>query len=472
LALPDIVAVMLQPLSVVRLRRLPRLAQSVSLPWLLLLGGLHGCSLGGQTGDGDGVLPPDEKIGPDPVTIQARLPCEMDEVQLSDLDAEVPELGFAPREVLAAIAASDTAAGTWAPLGDLSTEPESGAGEVELTFDTDAAQVVLLLPHVAELDAGMPAEEAQSQAALCPAALQVNTTGYLSTAGGALDESFAATLTAYVPEVVVFTGHLAPGDLKGALQVTPEGEESRLREPQFNVDGVLTELGHAGVLTVIGEYTAVAADADEPAAEFVSIALQWPPPELCGSAMSSSGVFPIESAAQVSGYAVRDGLLAFSDLGPLQLTWLDESVTQLELEVSQPLLPCVMIEPTTANVALGYQATIQATTEDERWNGSYPALIQVRWSPQGELLSSDLATVLTVTASQSESLGFPALQDEGAGAFEFGLSVSQDHNSGVLSGHVSVGAIVQSEGCADAASAEPTGCPSEFELLEDAQFGR
>ena len=166
---------------------LPRIAWFVALVlWLAA-----SACIGGQTGDGSGA----EETGEDELgDIFAQCSDQAAE-SVTRLDEELPELGFSPQQMLEWVADGVDSSLLWAPDGGVQTQPESGTGSVQLTFEYKGGEILLYQPVSADTQAeGLPVAD-------CPAFLAIEVQATLRTPGGALDETFGVWLTAYVPEV-------------------------------------------------------------------------------------------------------------------------------------------------------------------------------------------------------------------------------------------------------------------------------
>lgn len=278
-----------------------------------------GPTTGGQTGDLGGAHD-GEQASPN-VTTDTAVRCETDDVALTDLDADT-ELGFSPNDVLAFADQEFEVSVAWGDPEDTSSvvsiAPESGVTDLTLRIQFAAGEVLFSTPTMrtaepppsgdssdasaptpavgtstpARSTTTMPAPAdlltegdttstdgagglapADTAASACQDHVAFEVTVSAVSAGGALDETFDATLIATSGDAAAFSVSIDPAELNGTLMLTPtDGEVLELvlsaEVTPTGVTGTLT----AGIETVSGSGTDAVASYQQ-----VVIA-SWPAP--------------------------------------------------------------------------------------------------------------------------------------------------------------------------------------------------
>ena len=456
--------------------------------------------IGGQTGDTTGLG--DEDMGPPLGGVLVQ--CGDQETEaVASLDEELPELGFAPAQILEWVADGVDSTLLWAPYGGVQTEPESGTGSVQLTFEYDGGEILLIKwvsadTEAEDAEAGAEGADAEAEGAApeadsaapeadsadpeaegsadadCPVALEIEVKATLRTPGGAFDETFPVRLTAYVPEVVSFEGELAMGSLLGTLQLQ---FDQKFELSGFWVSGNVNSFGSSGAIQSI----AAAQESEEGSGVVVAappptIAV-WPAPGDCVDDAYGGGSLSVEEDADWGGYSVAVAHQALSALEQEPLKWGTGEETQLSLQFAEPAKHCVRVDSNTGNVTLSFGVTVHAATSDQRWDAEYDGRIDVLPDSAGQLGSLQLTVNLEGSAEEFDAAGLPDLSIEGYDRFELGLSVYSELTDETTSGNLWVNAI-RGEPCRPALDGAPLeeealtpACDEERESLAEASIG-
>ena len=162
---------------------------------------------------------------------------------------EVSPLGIAPNDLWALTHGGFSIPLTWLPVTGLEYGPESGASTLTLRLENARAPVYIHSEYRA------PATELLYLA--CADSLELTADAALSSAGGALDESFEATLTAQNATTTLLLKDFDPGKLGGALALQPAAPS--LRVPRLSFQVQWTADGASGLLAAGLEQTSSAA---------------------------------------------------------------------------------------------------------------------------------------------------------------------------------------------------------------------
>jgi hypothetical protein len=272
-----------------------------------------------------------------------------------DLDEETP-LGFTAQEVLDVALGSHSAPFFW-KQGEHEYGPESGESEMGLEIAE---------PGEARFMKGTPKPTQLGIGALCPDRVEVDVSVRVTTAGGALDESFVGPLSATSPKVAVVAHSFDVDELDGSFAFDAEslGAASVIG---FRLNAMVTEFGLSGSLDATYELkssSVVAAYGD------------------------SIGLFPAETACRTGAVAIP------LEAGPLSSAAALELVSGVEGIVLQKpgeslaatlaiahdgtpscaeLLPFAGLEPTGV-VSTG--AVLHLTTSDGEFDQEFSVLLE------------------------------------------------------------------------------------------------
>lgn len=195
--------------------------------WLVSLTEL-GCGTGGQTGE------------------ETQEPCDESSTIIAT-DAASP-LGFSPRDMLDLIGDVSTATLRWQQTPDLIYGPENG--ETSLTFTLRRAIEARFIESKSRTgqELAMP---------ICQNRIEVTVDASVSTAGGALDESFEAGLVAATRDEAWLSHSFPPAALKGRFFIDSASLGSR-KYTGLTLEPHWSAQGFGGLLAVGVEQTSSA----------------------------------------------------------------------------------------------------------------------------------------------------------------------------------------------------------------------
>ena len=133
---------------------------------------------------------------------------------------EVSALGFPAQDVLALTGEGFTLPLTWQAIPGLSYGPESGTSTITLRIENARDPVYVGSEYRAPAGLDYLA---------CADSLVITADATLSSGGGALDESFKATLTAQSAGAALLLQDFDPNTLSGSLSLEPEAASTRVR---------------------------------------------------------------------------------------------------------------------------------------------------------------------------------------------------------------------------------------------------
>jgi hypothetical protein len=418
---------------------------------------------GGQTGDGAGIA----KIG----AVQC---AHKTTAWQGDLDEKVPALDLAPSEVLDRVEASVEETLGWVINERLGTT--EGRTEITVDLHYEDGEVRLREPDTAQqmvqeesFDAA-PAESYVSQASrYCGTVLELELEATLTTADGALDETFTVLVTANTPDAAHFEGWL-PEDLDGAFGARVTKAKSRLY-----VASMITALGSSGEILVIptrqGE--------DEPAAPAERIAV-WPvlDPAVCNDA--NYGTFFTHQTA--SGDNVRTMFEALVPPLELPLQWnrtpnwpeacspdtTESEHCQTTLHVQAGEAPerwCLSASPFESAFLARAPLALDLRTDDARVDAHHTATATLNGGADGSV-SAYLSVFEQDVVESGVELGFPNLElvPNTEAILVFDLNVDPNYAGGQLNVN---GHAFPSEAPDDDGAPEDT----SLEVLVEASIG-
>lgn len=273
-------------------------------------------------------------------------------------------LGFSAAEVLALAAGEHQATLLW-ELGSQHAErvrlgfmPELGPGQITVDVAYDGGEV----RHVTS--------ESQGGCGFirCNDHLEIDVEVSVRSAGGALNERFAATLRATTPHVVTLSGVVPQTGLAGALMLAVEDPPNA--ELGVGFDLMVTAVG------IFGTVAAVVTLDEYDAPLRISLG-RWP----AGEAPCLAEFAPVPLEAAVAAFSARDVLALFAAVGELPLRWDDASETTLALDVQTVGATACAAYSGFSELSLGrlyFPATVTARTGDGRWDGAFPVSIDAR----------------------------------------------------------------------------------------------
>lgn len=348
--------------------------------------GIHG----GQTGDGAGIL-----------AKEGSLQCpHKSTVWKGSLNEEVEALELAPAEVLEVAETSVEESFGWAVNQGLKLGGEQTTVTVDLHYE--GGEVRVREPDDAQsaqnevADRAAPVNYASRAAEYCGTLLEIEVQATLTTADGALDETFPVLVTANHKGAAHFEGWL-PKKLGGALRERVVDTNSRLY-----VASMVTSLGSSGEIVAI---PLDANDAEVPAPRIGG----WPvlDPAVCadpdyGNLVTNLAPSQVDSsAAPQADTKTLSGLYeALVPAGELPLLWdktpawptacsmetLKDEACNTKLHVTPGPAPetfCVSVNPFDSLFFAQATVALEVNTDDLQWQGRYQAKANLSGAEKG-----------------------------------------------------------------------------------------
>ncbi len=450
------------------------------VPWLgrcrlvcgcLTLLMMTACNRGGQTGDGSEVFDPPLPRDPAPNVVtdgdQATggLGCESETEVVEDLDEDVG-LGFTAQDILDMAEGPFESSMQWGESPWLEFGPESGEGEVTLRVSHEGGEVRLLRPIEPEpnsdadsaTDAATDADatdEALDFEEGCMPALEVDVVVHLTSSGGALDETFEATLVARAADWATFYRELDPNRLDGRFEVTGiEPEDAEL--VQFAVNGALSPYGTSGHIGAVIESQSGDGDEGVTSGAWADIA-RWPVAGECvtDEGLSESAIV-VEPDVSFGDFSVNDTLELLQGLSPIDLQWQDGRATQLSLDVERSGAPCMQRDDY-GHTTLSYPVQLGVETSDDVWKREFDG-VAIAWRGQkGTLDSVGLRVTIDSIAPDelAEVSGLSGVDASGYDAATLNFSLEYEPAHETLFGWLELSGAKQAE-CVERAP-EPEG---------------
>jgi hypothetical protein len=474
--------------------------------------------MGGQSGDGSGVIDEPTRDEPSEASIAAvDGDCTNDRKPVDDVDAPLDELGFAPSDLLAVFAEPFETSVEWDPGGEFGYEPEPRESTLRMTVTYDGGPVALafynpelvsaptgealdegaatsgsvpapLLP-AAELkltgvgapapDAGAPGpgEMTSSYGEIpCPPVLEMDVEVALETNDGALDETFTATLRASSSEVLSLTATLDADDLNGALDLMNSPLGAPLRRLHF--DATVSRFGTTGWLSPeFGSGDAEGSDADSTQIDSerteiggagfggAQVAV-WPAAGSCPMELWGERHLPVVDEAELWGFTALEGKNTLANLSALPMRWEGGEESELRIDVRPLGEACVRVDRYGSRTEL-FAAVIDLETGDGAMVVEHQAVVEI--SPtqddtgvQGANVSVQIDDLEPTEAAAT--LGMAELELDGVDAIAFSFWMFWDPSAQVAEGSFHVWGSVEVE-CPsggnvsepDQAAAEPRG---------------
>ncbi len=286
------------------------------------------------------------------------------------------ELGFSAESVTAVMAQTFTAPIAWQTVSGVSYAP--GAGSTELTITTTpTGEVWYVTSERDNQDGAGPAI-----AVVCsPPRLRIGVDVQVSTADGALNESFSGVIDAASKTITHLTHGFELDEIAGsfAIESLPEGGEVL----GLGLDATLSNAGMTGSLSSLLQITYPADDPLEGAvsAQPVTFAT-WPegascPPDESGS---TSGI-PLGVEDEALGLSGQAALELYNAATPVTVRWLDGSESELTLTATAVGDGCMRLNPYAAyapeepEASVAYPVTLHALSDDGTLDGTYAAVL-------------------------------------------------------------------------------------------------
>ncbi len=410
--------------------------RSLSLILLLLIASLTGCAqkdAGTSTGnpspgDPDGgmtVTDPDDGLGSEGGFGY----CEAGDKTVIDVD-EQTDLGFTAEDILAFAAGTHEETIHWLAPMNTTFGPESGDHAITITVTHDG-DVRFVEPSTESsgaeggeeilIDIGRPEG--------CTPWLEIDVHVTVATDGGALDESFDATLRTHNRLIATLFTHPDPDALGGDFDASFSVDGFVLG--QLDLGMTFSENGVNGAFGGVFEMHSADAVAAGSGGDFAAI----------GDASCGTGNLAVGLSDEIAGNTLQGVLDAFAAHDEATITWEDATTTTSTLAFTPDhSAGCVLLDNSqVGEVAFTLLGKLVMVSEDGRLDGEWAGTLQAT------LAADD--TIATISF-QIEGSGLPAVTEPGAveaygfpmedvtGFDSAGLYVAVTIEDGALSGNV------------------------------------
>jgi hypothetical protein len=311
--------------------------------------------------------------------------CDSKKSELGSLDAQSP-LGFSAAQMLALANTTPEVEIEWPPASSMITvTPESGRSklQIEVTARTDkprwndrSRRVSSGGPEPTIATVGIAGPE-------CPDQLELDVTVRLKTEGGALDESFDATLIAFTSRAARIYQQIAADKLRGMLDAVFRGDPNwELRSVQITMG--FSELGSTGDLG-FGFAQRQEPAAGVPTAATASPAVvHWPAGSPC-----RYGQFETTLDRKIGDWSAREGIELINRPG-LQLQAATGSKTGLSAQFT-PSRDKLCFDATSFAPTLELPGQVRIQTADQQIDGTWNASLTLTASAEGALEQAELS---------------------------------------------------------------------------------
>ena len=266
-------------------------------------------------------------------------------------------IGLTGADVLAHASASVSEPLHWI---DPAASPEHGDGEITLGVTYEGGEVRFI-------DAEPPPEA--TIAVFCPDRVEVDVSVAVTTAGGALAETFAAPLAAIDPTYASLSHGIDATSLAGTLTVSPP---DGLRLTGVSIDASFYDGGTSGTVGASFEGEMVASH---------SVIARWPTVTACDPDRIATS---LDQA--LLGFTASDALALAGTAVPGPASWSDGSSTTVMLGLSAATdTACVRATETTGDRSVLFAATLRAVSGDGRIDSTFPVVVEAKPSADATL---------------------------------------------------------------------------------------
>ncbi|MEO8903677.1 MAG: hypothetical protein ABI488_15405 [Polyangiaceae bacterium] len=312
---------------------------------------------GGQTGDLSGK---NTKPG-GPTGSSTGCDDHASDVALDDASA----LGFSAQGVLAFTEKQFQTPISWKPLHAASYAPGVGTSTLSLTLvSLSKAQLVHSTPTPSTSGGGV------AIGVQCPPdRLSIAVHAELTTADGALAESFDTNVEAAEAHLAFVQHQIPVAQIAGSFAITPADPIATVSPLELNA--MLVPGGMAGDLSA-----SLSAIGPEVASLSVLSVASFPDDRACRSDNGSQIALAVSADNAAVGVSASDALARIVSAGALPVQWSGGDSTELDLQASGLSAGCLMATPANrgaSRASVSYAVKVKATTTDGKVNGSYDA---------------------------------------------------------------------------------------------------
>ncbi|MCA9660974.1 MAG: hypothetical protein KC486_21715 [Myxococcales bacterium] len=297
--------------------------------------------------------------------------CEETITVLDGVDAASP-LPFTAVDVLSLVIGERTTDMTWGEgldesLAKVNFGPEAGAGELTIDVAYDAGEI----RYVESTLAG-GGDDPYGE---CPDRLEIDVDVQLTSAGGALKESFTAPIAASVERIAVLRHTLELDAVAGAFSLDAV-EPADASVGPLELELGVTPDGLFGQMTAIVE---VQVD-DFIGATWMSVA-RWPG---TGASPCEFGEAPLHPETAAAGFSAGEVLDYLAKIGEVDLTWGSGETTTLGIDfdlLDDETMVCASI----TSGALRIPTLTKVSSADGRWEGAFPMEVRAEVLGDGSM---------------------------------------------------------------------------------------
>ncbi|HEX7479975.1 MAG TPA: hypothetical protein VF331_19390 [Polyangiales bacterium] len=311
--------------------------------------------------------------------------CDAQKAPLAALDTST-SLGFTAADVLALARGQHDASLQWLSAAPETYGPESGVGQLHITVTAPAPKPRLVHLTLKQASGATPAIEIGTPG--CFDRIELDVLVHVTTDGGALDESFDATLSAQTSRLAQLHGSVLAAAVGGAFKLSGNSNKQAFVLDALTFEMSFTHFGSGGQLLASLSSSATQPDAGAGTSTGgvsaqVNLA-RWPAGADCN--FQGLGVSAASSVDKLSVQAGRDLVAAAH---ALTLKWQAGASTALTLGFTPTGdTACVagLDDPSGAiPVTLSAPGTLHVTTADGRIDATWPVMLAVVADAQGAL---------------------------------------------------------------------------------------
>jgi hypothetical protein len=343
-----------------------------------VLAGLASACVGTSTGNP--AAPPDE-VG---VPSEGGGSCDSTKTPLASLDAESP-LGFSAADILELAQDHGEVTLEWLQRGSVLTYgPESGTGTLTIDLDArdTAPRYVDRSPKSSSSNGGPePAIGFGELETSCPDTVELDVTLHVKSGGGALDETFDATLSAKTQNIARIYVQRKAAELAGSFDVQLSNDPTAVFE-SVQFDMTFSALGPSGTLEVglTQKSSGSSNSSATSSATNPGPVARWPANVGC-----ESGTFSARVDQRIGQFSAQDGLDRFN-AASLRLTAAGSAATTLHASFAARGSSCAILESgrePAPTVQVSGDLTLR--TDDGRIDGKWPVQLGATAASDGSL---------------------------------------------------------------------------------------
>lgn len=311
--------------------------------------------------------------------------CDAQKTPLATLGSTT-SLGFTAADVLALASGQHDAPLQWLSAAPETYGPESGVGQLHITVTAPAPKPRFV--HLTQKSASGAAPTIDIGTPGCFDRIELDVHVHVTTDGGALDESFEATLSAQTSRLAQLHGSVPAAAVGGTFEISGNANKQAFVLDALTFEMSFTRFGSGGQLLASLSSSATQPDAGAGTSTGgvstqINLA-RWP----AGADCNLPGL-GVSAASSVDKLSVKAGKELVAAAHALTLKWQAGASTGLTLAfTTSGDTACVtgLDDPSAAvPVTLSAPGTLHATTSDGRIDATWPVMLAVVADAQGAL---------------------------------------------------------------------------------------